>query len=153
MCPNWCSSENTGLKFIKQRLTSKLECMHTCAHMTYAQSCRVSLWLVCVDLSVALSGCTIYWLVSCLLRIVPGSLSAICLLEAHVIRMLNLCMLKYTQIHTCSCCVDPYTDTYSTHRCVLIHIHVLNVADICQMFKLMHPQKFRSKERKEMVKS
>lgn len=119
MCPNWCSSENTGLKFIKQRLTSKLECMHTRAHMTYTQSCRVFLWLVCVYLWVALSGCTIYWLVSCLLRIVPGSLSAICLPEAHVIRMLNLYMLKYTQIHTYSCYVNPYkihtqrTDVYS----------------------------------------
>lgn len=111
MCPNWCSSEYTGLTFVKQRLISKHECMHTCTHTTYAQSCRVFLWLVCMDLLVALSGCNIYWLVSCLLRIVPGSLSAICLLEAHIICMLNLYMLKYTQIHTCSHYVNPYTDT------------------------------------------
>lgn len=63
--------------------------------------------------------------------------------------------LVYVKVHpdTCSCYVNPYTDTYSTHRCVLIHTHVLNVANICQMFKLMHTQKYKSKGRKEMVKN
>lgn len=54
---------------------------------------------------------------------------------------------------TCSRHVNPYIDTYSRHRCVLIHTHVLNVASTCQMFELMHTQKYKSKGRKEMPKN